>query len=174
MKPVSIICLILIFLLAGAGCEKPRLPLERGAPGNEGVEKLSFYSYYAPVKIDILPLTEFIFVNDIDRSGINLYVSLLDQYGSQVKSPGTFRFELYEYVQHSGQQRGKRIKMWQDLDLNDPAANNEQWRDYLRAYEFNLPLDQSGTGDFILEVTCLCPNGRRLLSEYTLRYSEQP
>ena len=82
MKLVAtIICILLIILLAGISCDKPRLPLERGAVTGEGVEKLSAYAQYAPVKIDILPLSEFVFVEDNNRSGIELYVSLLDQYG---------------------------------------------------------------------------------------------
>jgi len=162
----------LIIFLTATGCERPRLPFEPGAVTDEGVEKLSSYARYAPVKIEILPLTGFVLVDDIDRSGIELYVSLLDQYGCQVKSPGTFRFELYEYVQRSAEPKGKRNTIWPDFDLNDPAPNNEHWQDYLRAYEFNLPFDNAGTQDYILEVTCLCPNGRRLMGQYTLRRSE--
>jgi len=173
MKSVlTIFCVLLIFFLTGAGCDRPSLPPESGAVTDEGMERLSSYARYAPVKIDILPLSEFVFVDDIDRSGIDLYVSLLDHYGCQVKSPGTFRFELYEYVQRSAESKGKRVAIWPDFDLSDPAANNEYWLDFLRAYEFNLPFDQAGTQDYILQVTCFCPNGRRLLAEYTLRHSE--
>jgi len=173
MKSVStIICVLLPAFLAGAGCDRAHLPHEADAVTGEGLEKLSSYARYAPVKLDVLPLSEFVFVDDIDRSGIDVYVSLLDHYGCQVKSPGTFRFELYEYVQRSAEPKGRRVTIWPDFDLNDPAANNEGWQDFLRAYEFNLPFDQAGTQDYILEVTCFCPNGRRLLSEYTLRHAE--
>lgn len=173
MKLVStIITVLLTALLAGAGCDRSRLPREAGPVTEEGMEKLSAYARYAPVKIDILPLTEVIFVHDIDRSGIDVYVSLIDQYGCQVKSPGRFRFELYEHVQRSAEPKGRRITIWPDFDLNDPAANNEGWLDFLRAYEFNLPFDQAGAQDYILEATCFCPNGRRLVSEYILRHTE--
>ena len=173
MKLVStIIGVLLTAFLAGTGCNRPRLPSEAGAVTGQGLEKFSAYARYAPVKIDILPLTEVIFVDDIDRSGIDVYVSLIDQYGCQVKLPGTFRFELYEHVQRSAEPKGRRITIWPDFDLNGPAANNEGWLDFLRAYEFNLPFDQAGAQDYILEVTCFCPNGRRLLSEYTLRHTE--
>jgi len=172
MKSVSTIYLVLIIFFTGFGCEKPQLPLESNTLTDNGLERLSSYARYAPVKIDILPLTEFVFVDNIERSGIDLYVGLLDQYGCQIKSPGTFRFELYEYVQRSAEPKGRRITIWPDFDLNDPLPNNEHWRDFLRAYEFNLPFDQAGMQGYILEVTCLCPNGRRLMGQYALRRSE--
>lgn len=173
MKSVlTIFGVLSIIFFTGTGCDKPRLPIRPTAVTDDGLEKLSSYARYAPEKIDILPLTELVFVDDIDRSGIDLYISLLDQYGCQVKSPGTFRFELYEHVPLSGEPKGKRIKIWPDFDLNDPEPNNEYWQDYLRTYEFNLPFDLAGTLDYILEVTCFCPNGRRLMGKYTLRSTE--
>ncbi|MGD8786858.1 MAG: hypothetical protein PVJ60_05500, partial [Phycisphaerales bacterium] len=59
-----------------------------------------------------------------------------------------------------------------DVDLTDPAKNNEYWRDFLRAYEVNLPFESTGNQSYILEVTSLCPNGRRLSSEFILRHTE--
>jgi len=173
MKLVStVISVLLTAFLVGAGCDRSQAPPEAGPVTEEGMAKLSAYARYAPVKVDILPLTEVIFVHDIDRSGIDVYVSLIDQYGCQVKSPGRFRFELYEHVQRSAEPKGRRITIWPDFDLDDPAVNNEGWLDFLRAYEFNLPFDQAGAQDYILEVTCFCPNGRRLLSQYILRHTE--
>ena len=119
-----------------------------------------------------MPLTEFISVDDARQAKIKIYVSLLDTFGSQIKSPVTFRFELYEYVQRSAEPKGKRIIIWSDIDLTEPAENNVYWRDFLRAYEFNLPFEQAANQSYILQVTCLCPNGKRISSEFTLRHSE--
>ena len=68
-------------------------------------------------------------------------------------------------------------KIWQenygdlllDFDLSEPAANNRNWRDFLRAYEFNLPFEPPPDRSYILEVTCLTPNGKRLAAECPLK-----
>jgi len=75
---------------------------------------------------------------------------------------------LYERVQRSAEPKGKRIAMWPELDLTDPVTNNEYWRDFLRAYEFTLPIDQSAGDSHILQVTYFCPSGRRIASEFIL------
>ena len=163
---------LFVFFFIGAGCQQstshPQIPAE----ANSDFNKLSFYARYAPIKIDIMPLTEFISVDDARQAKIKIYVSLLDTFGSQIKSPVTFRFELYEYVQRSAEPKGKRIIIWSDIDLTEPAENNVYWRDFLRAYEFNLPFEQAANQSYILQVTCLCPNGKRISSEFTLRHSE--
>jgi hypothetical protein len=85
-----------------------------------------------------------------------------------MKSPGVFRFELYEKVPRSAEPKGKRISKWPDIDLTDAVENNARWRDYLRAYEFTLPLESETGQSHILQATCLCPNGKRLSAEFAL------
>ena len=174
MKQVPVIFRIFLFILMsiGAGCKQPETLNENPAMTDNNTDKLAPYAGYAPVKIDIMPLTEFISLVDTERPKLNLYVSLLDQFGSQIKSPGMFRFELYEYMQRSAESKGKRAIIWPDVDLTDPVKNNDSWRDFLRAYVFSLPCEQSISQDYILQVTCLCPNGKRLSSEFTLRYTK--
>jgi len=157
-----------IFFLFNAGCGQKSAPLDISSePDNERV-KLSIYSQYSPVEIDIIPLTEFVSVGDAQQSQINLYVSLLDSFGSEIKSPCVFRFELYEKVQRSAEPKGQRIVIWPDIDLTEPVENNRYWRNFLRAYEFNLPFGPASNQSYILEVTCLCPTGKRLTSDFTL------
>jgi hypothetical protein len=161
---LSVVCL-LAMLLANAGCEQfPGLT----AKTNNDVKELSVYSRYAPAKINIMPLTEFISIGDTQQPNINLYVSLLDSFGSQIKSPCVFRFELYQKVQRSSEPKGSRVIIWPDIDLTDPAANNEYWRDFLRAYEFDLPFEPDASQSYMLQVTCLCPNGKRISAEFAL------
>ena len=161
--------LLLILFFTNTGCEQPASPVAPQAKADNALNALSICISYAPVKIDILPLTEFKNPGDTGQASINTYVSLLDAYGSQIKSPGVFRFELYEYVQRSAEPKGKRIILWPDVDLTNPSQNDEYWRDFLRAYEFNLPFEQAGSQSYILQATCLCPNGRRLSSDFTLK-----
>ena len=74
-----------------------------GAENEDGPIVAAPCTRYAPVKIDIAPLTEFVPADQTRKPRIKLYVSLLDQFGSQVKSPGRFRFELYVYVPRSAE-----------------------------------------------------------------------
>ena len=124
---------------------------------------------FATARIQILPLTE---LADSGQGAIlSVYLALLDAFGSQIKAPGILRFELYEYVPRSADPKGQRIGIWSgvDLDLTDPAKNNTYWRNFLRAYEFQLDV-QADTGEtYILEATCMCPEGKRLSAEFTLK-----
>ena len=164
----SVVCL-LAMLLANAGWALvTRLTAE---PHND-VKELSVYSRFAPAKINIMPLTEFIRIGDTQQPNINLYVSLLDSFGSQIKSPIVFRFELYQRVLRSAEPKGRRVVIWPDIDLTEPAANNEYWQDFLRAYEFDLPFEPDASQSYILQVTCLCPNGRRISAEFALKLTK--
>jgi hypothetical protein len=120
---------------------------------------------YAPAEIDIMPLTRFAGVGSSEPSKMELYVSLLDSFGSQIKAPGVFRFELYEHVSRSAQPKGRRVSIWPDIDLSDPMRNNSYWRDFLRAYEFNLDFEPTPGQSYILQVTCLCAGGKRISAE---------
>ncbi len=140
---------------------------------------------FTPVKIGILPLTELSGPSDASQGGkLSVFVTLLDAFGSQMKAPGVLRFELYEYIPRSAQAKGPRLTLWPDIDLTNPAQNNKYWRDFLRAYEFVLdtgsPTQNAALGGpfqagrdktYVLEVTCMCPDDRRLSSEYVLKNS---
>jgi len=167
----GVVCL-LAMLLGDGGCEQmPRLS-ELSTETDNDFERLSVYSHFAPAKINIMPLTEFISSNDARQANIHPYVSLLDSFGSQIKSPCVFRFELYQRVQRSAEPKGRRVIIWPDVDLTDPVANDEYWRDFLRAYEFNLPFESASDLSYILQVTCLCPAGRRLSDEFALKLTK--
>ena len=161
-----------IFLLVCAGCQSPFKNPEITAKTDNDFNKLSIYTHYAPTKINITPLTEFIRTDVGRQANIRLYVSLLDSFGSQIKSPCVFRFELYQRVQRSAEPKGKREIIWPDIDLTNTAGNNEYWRDFLRAYEFNLPFEPTTNQSYILQVTCLCPSGKRLSAEFGLKHIE--
>ncbi len=164
--------LLFIFLLAAAGCGL--LPGRSGriSKADNDFNKLSAYSRFAPDRINIIPLTEFINTDSIRQISIKPYVSLLDPYGSQVKSPGIFRFELYQRALRSAEPKGKRVDIWEDIDLTELAINDEYWQDHLRAYEFDLPFELDVNQSYILQVTCQCPNGRRLSTEFALKLTQ--
>jgi hypothetical protein len=174
MRPIRVVSAVslFVFLAVNSGCERMLAPFDPPAGTDGDLDRLSVYDSYAPAKIDILPLTELVSAADIDGARIDLYVSLLDTFGSQIKSPGIFRFELYEHVQRSAEPKGKRVTIWPDIDLTDPVTNNEYWRDFLRAYEFDLPFEQAGSQNYILQVTCLGTSSKRLSSEFTIKLDE--
>ena len=127
---------------------------------------------FTPVKIGILPLTELSSPSDANSGAkLSVFVTLLDAFGSQMKAPGVLRFELYEYIPRSAQSKGPRLNLWPDVDLTNPAQNNKYWRGFLRAYEFVLDTQASRDKTYILEATCMCPDGRRLSGEYVLKNS---
>jgi hypothetical protein len=160
-------CLV-IFILPSIGCTKVRAPDEKKVRPVLDSQKTAVYLKYLPVKIDILPLTSQLKTDDPEKPRLNIFVSLLDSFGSQLKSPCIFRFELYQRLQRSADSKGARALIWPDVDLNEPQNNEQYWRNYLRAYEFSLPLEKLDSQNFILEVTCLCPNDKRLTAEFVL------
>jgi hypothetical protein len=125
---------------------------------------------FVPAKISLLPLCELSGSSGGGSSAtLSVYVTLPDAFGSPLKVPGVLRFELYEYVPRSAEARGQRIAIWPDLDLTDPTENNRYWRDFLRAYEFDLEVRADGNKTYILEATYLSPDGKRLSAEHLLR-----
>ena len=166
MKYIPFLFTLFFFL----GCNDPNTPTRKTNDTPNGqANKISIYSEYSPTKIDILPLTEYIVDEESQQGEINLFVSLLDTFGSQIKSPCIFRFELYPKVQRSSDPKGGRVMIWTDMDLNDPKVNNDYWQNFLRAYKFSLLFELQSNQTYILEVTCMCPNGKYLSSEYTLK-----
>jgi len=181
-----ICCLLTLLLVLWSGCETPA-PQQVGttpqarttpvpsAPGEKQPPSVdapatTVPTGFGPAKVSVLPLTE---IADFAGAGrgakMSVYVALLDAFGCPVKAPCTLRFELYEYVRRSAQAKGQRIMIWPDIDLMHPAENHKYWRDFLRAYEFQLDLQAERDTTYILETTCLSPDGRRLSADQAIR-----
>lgn len=172
LRPTFFLCILSVPLLFGCASSEPTEParvdarVEREQPVAQRAP-VAAPGGFAPTQVEILPLTEL--VAGEPGTQLNAYVSLLDAFGEKMKAPGTFRFELYEYVQRSAEPKGQRLAIWPDVDLNNPAENQKYWRDFLRAYEFSFASEASRSQTYVLEVTCLCPNGKRLSAEWGLR-----
>jgi hypothetical protein len=127
-------------------------------------------SRFGPARIDVLPITSIETTSAADRdTTIDAYIGLIDAFDSQIKSPAIFRFELFQRLQRSSDPKGKRLIVWPDIDLTDPALNNNLWQDFLRAYHFSLPLQKTSADNCILHVTVICPSGKRLISDFIVR-----
>jgi hypothetical protein len=157
--------LLLAAVAAGGGCG----PAPAEPPREESWPvRPDAYRPYAAEKVQIVPWTAFSPAGEDAPAKLAVYVSFLDSFGCRIKSPAIFRFELYEHVSHSAEHKGKRIAVWPDIDLVPPDANNEHWKEFLRAYGFNLDCDAGGGHRRVLQATCICPNGRRLTDEFVL------
>ncbi len=165
MKTLLPKLLFILALLTYPGCNL--------GPGSDSPDDLarsnaSFCARFGPKRLDILPLTHVASSSSPDAT-INVYVSLIDAYDSQIKAPTIVRFELFQYVERSTDHKGKRTAIWPDIDLTDPDTNNNYWQDFLRAYLFSLPVQKSSVDSSILQVTCLCPSGRRISGDFIIR-----
>jgi hypothetical protein len=172
------VCWFLVLsLLVYGGCESPPAstpspskPIESGQATVTPQSTVVSPAGFVPARIEVLPLTELTPSPGADMgTQLNVYVSLLDAFGSQIKAPGTLRFELYDYVQRSAEPKGQRIAIWPDIDLTRPDVNHRHWQDFLRAYAFELATEAARNRTYILEATCVGAGGRRLTTNFLLR-----
>jgi len=156
--------------LIGSGCDNLPLPLSQKSQHETNGSSQPSCACFSPAKVEVLPLTELIAGSGEASSGcrINLYLSLVDRFGSQVKAPAIFRFELHETGLGAGDPVGTRTIIWPDFDLTSPTPNNRYWRDFLRAYQFELPFQPQQDRNYLLSVTCLLPDGRTLSTQWPL------
>jgi hypothetical protein len=160
---------MVVCLLAG-GCATspqtatPSTPQTAGAkPQAVETSPVAVPSGFGPARISILPLSEIVVPAGSGQDArLTVYVALLDAFGCPIKAPCSLRFEIYEYVRRSAQAKGQRLMIWPDIDLTHPAENQKSWRDFLRAYEFQLDLRVDRDTTYILETTYLGPDGKRL------------
>ena len=157
-----IFLILIVLALFQSGCEE-----------NTGVTAINtgdnhLDNSYCPTKVEILSLTEYV----KKQKKVRVFVALTDNFTSQIKNPGIFRFELYERVLRSAEPKGKRLAIWDDIVLKDASLNNSYWRDFLRAYQFSLPFKSPNGQDCILEVTFMTPDETRLTDDYILKLCE--
>ena len=164
-KLIIVAPLPVIFGLLFCGCE---FGLRNTSSGLEEIDPLVSYS---PASVDIMPLTEFSASDgQQEASQLKVYVSMLDAFDCQIKAPSKFRFELFEHQQRSATPKGKRLAKWSDIDLTDAVTNNSYWQDYLRGYKFILDFEPQHDRAYVLQVTCHCSDGRRLIGDIVLKY----
>lgn len=165
MRRFSIYILVFVAIYS-VGCESEEL--------NPVTNSARLYHGYAPTQVSIMGLTEMVWGGEeMIPAELTVYIDLLDSYGARIKSPGTFRLKVFEYVPRSSQPMGKNITSWDDVNLYRPIDNDEYWQDHLRAYKFDLQLNffpQKGQ-IYILQATCITPSGRYLTDTYQVSYN---
>ncbi len=170
LATISVSSVAILFSVASfflCGCE-PDYSTSSGAV-RDAISEFESFKAYQPVMAVFLPLSD-VYPSDkpTEPDTITAYVALLDSAASALKAPAVFRFELYEFRPRSTDPKGKRLYMWQDITLNSFTENNKFWKDYLRAYEFRLQYDCPDCTKYVLEVTCMCPSGQRLIATTVL------
>jgi hypothetical protein len=154
-----------ILLLMVGGCEQ--------GSNIKSTDATRQLEQYGPVTVSIVGLSELSPVPGAAGSGrLKLFVRPLDTFGSAVKWPCIFRIEMYDYVERAPSPMGRRIEIWPDVNLIDPCKNNAQWRDYLRAYEFNFDVSPKLASGrvYIVEVTCQSPSGKRMTAQHNFKF----
>jgi hypothetical protein len=157
-----------ILIFHALGCEKPRTVITKPQINDnaENIDAMAVYRQYHPEKIKITPLTSLIKTNE-DGIKLRVYVNMLDSIGLQVRSPAIFRFELYQHIQRTGTSKGKRVAIWPDINVNLDEENQKYWKDFLRSYEFILPFPYPTDTKYVLLLTCITPDSKRIYTEFS-------
>jgi len=123
-----------------------------------------------PAKIEVLPFTKpRSWDGDSIPDGIEVVLRPLDYFGDQTKAVGTFRFELYTFQKADSDPKGERFGFWQE-DLTSRQAQEQHWDRITSTYRFRLGWSgpEARPGKYVLEVTYISPDGRRITSSYIM------
>lgn len=154
---------LILFIILLSGCGLQTMPDWTGVQDQDPS---------AVKDIRISALTEF--VQNPDQPGlmqVKAQVELMNAMDQSINKPGKWRFEFYEYVPRSSDPRGIRLLMWPDMDLSSPEENQKNWKDFLRGYEFYLPLEFfPERKKYILEATYMADQ-RRYHDIFKIQYS---
>ena len=163
MKTFNYVTILLLLLLFMAGCE-PNIGVRK-----QEADPLTVLNY-SPDKAGFVGLTGVTYSEKLSQDVIVAFVDLRDKFDSRIKFPGKFRFELYNSANNQSTMVGKRVKIWDDFDLNDPAVNNAKWMDNFRAYRFELPCGNlERNKPYLLDVTFMGPDQRRLQDRFIIK-----
>jgi len=151
------------------GCEPARRVDLEQLPA----EKAEMVGYYLPSQIEILPFTKVdSFDEDAIPDGITAVIRPTDVLGDPVKAYGTVRFELYEHLEASGLNKGKRLTVWQHV-LASPAQQSRYWDRVTQTYQFQLAWQQplKPNTKYVLEVVYENPAGVRLFDDFVFEFA---
>jgi hypothetical protein len=161
----SYIILILVMAMLAGGCEQTA-----GTAAIGDVNSCQrWLADFGPQSAEILGLSRF--DSESGKKTLKVYVGLIDRNDSYIKAPAIFRVEVYEHTVRSPVHRGKRIGIMGDTDLRGVAVNNNYWRDYLHAYQFDLDAASARAGQtYYIEVTVVLPDGKRTVAQRDIAF----
>jgi hypothetical protein len=162
MKKNIWMCVLFVLPII-SGCETYNSGNSEVLVGNNGVRNSCIF---VADKIKFNQLTEY-----AGNEQINVYVDVLDQFGSRIKASGIWRFELFQQERLTAESKGSRVYLWQDIDLTDAGVNFSAWQDYLRCYKielvFNADIESGKT--YILQAVCTTAEGKRITDSVELK-----
>lgn len=122
---------------------------------------------FAPVELNIHPLTRFITDPQTGEVRIEAHIELIDEHGDEVKGLGTLLLMLYrELGPVPGVESTGQLKRW-TLDLSDIDENNQAYDRVTRTYRIGLtglPPDAQSGQNLRLTAQLTTPDGMRLRS----------
>jgi len=107
-------------------------------------------------------------IKDHDQDGavdsLDVYLQMTNPFDEPTRAVGKCRFELFEFLQASGDNRGSRLAQW-DIPLDKESDQKKHWNRATQMYEFRLALDLATAApdrQYVLEAAYSDPiSGRR-------------
>ncbi len=159
---------LLVLLGSVVACQQPN-----AAPADDGARMAEFVQLMLPRSIEIQRyLTRPVsFAGSGDTDGMEVILAALDSFGDPVKCVGAFQIELNERRFASGDKVGARVALW-SIPVDSEDALREYWDRLSRFFRFRLKLEGPAlpTGEYVLTVTFVSPNGDKLHDEYVFQH----
>jgi hypothetical protein len=156
------------FLACGCRQGIDRVPCEQ--------DKIAQLQLMLPCKIEIQPFTSIrSFDEDDIPDGILLVLRPVDSLGDPVKAAGQFYFELWTFVEASGEPKGERLAFWERC-INTEQDMRLYWT-HAQMFEFQLAWVGQGAGKiepgkkFVLRAVWRTPWDTTLTDEYILNFN---
>lgn len=128
-----------------------------------------------PERIRIQPFTSIrSFDDDQIPDGVLLVLRPEDRFGDPVKAAGHFYFELWTYVNASGERKGERLAFWERTIATE--SDMRTFWTHAQMFEFQLAWVGQGLGQieperkFVLTATWQTPWDTTVRDEYVLEF----
>lgn len=171
---------VLGLVLSSVACQQPNgapaasaASADAGDAGASSASMAEFVQLMLPRSIEIQRyLTRPVsFAGSGATDGMEVILAALDSFGDPAKCVGNFQVELNERRYASGDKVGKRVALW-SIPVDSEGALREYWDRLSRFFRFRLKLEGPAlpTGEYVLTVTFVSPNGDKLHDEYVFQH----
>ncbi len=159
LKLLVIVCSV--SLAALCGCNSRSMPIKGESPCFVPVE-LGYNEAFSGISE----------IKDSTNFKIEVYVSILDEFGDSMKLPGSFRVELYERNRKTSQNNiGERLNInengYVEFDLRSPENNQKYWDRITSSYSLNFTVNNAPR-DLTAQVTWFYTEKYRLTTTVEL------
>lgn len=151
-----------VVMLCCCGCPPEFSPSPVPAPGVDELLK--------PMTIKIHDLSRVVRRESGEEfDGLIVACEIRDRYGSRVKALGVMRFEVYSYARSQPNNKGPRVRLWNERIDSDEAIQ-KYWDDVFGVYRFSLNWTRQVNlrERFIVEATLTTKEGKQLSDRQVL------